>query len=186
MNQEDTVPHHIRAAVRAAGWRGIVLPRTKVSDYTVHPVITIDARVWTDRVTAEHRPELDRSTLTLWESWTDDLGAPPPRPAVSIVGFVSTTTRPAAALETLDELAGYGAGLWIAAGARPPRTLTLAEFDLAGLWVVHTRPTRTSVLVHGRHGPIHTAQRGVALRHKEELLFDQALCHQVAGASWHD
>lgn len=169
------VPDHVRDAVREAGWNGVVLPRTKVSDYTVHPVVVIDAHVWADRVTAGQQPELDRSTLALWEAWTDDLGAPPPRPAVSIVGFVSTATRASAALETLDALAGYGAGLWIATGSRRPQTLTLAEFDLTGIWVVHTHLTRTGVLVHGRRGPIHTAQRGVALRHKEELLFARAL-----------
>jgi hypothetical protein len=179
----DTVPDHIRAAVREAGWPGVVLPRTKVSDYTVHPVIIIDPRAWADRMTTGQRPELDRSTLALWEAWTGDLGAPPPRPAVSIVGFVSTTTRPAAALETLDALAGYGAGLWIATGARRPRTLTLAEFDLAGIWVVHVHLNQAGVLVHGRRGPVHTAQRGVAVRHKEELLFARALdsAHAPAG-----
>ncbi|WP_372492967.1 hypothetical protein [Nocardia sputi] len=76
----------------------------------------------------------------------------------------------------LDALAGYGAGLWIATGARRPRTLTLAEFDLAGLWVVHTHPTRPSMLVRGRRGPIDTAPlRSPAIRHKEELLFERAL-----------
>lgn len=169
------VPEQVRDAVHAAGWNGVVLPRTRVSDYTVHPVITIDAHVWADRVTAGQRPELDRHSLALWEAWTADLGAPPPRPAVSIVGFVSTATRAAAALETLAALAGYGAGLWIATGPRRPRALTLAEFDLTSIWVVHAHPDRTSVLVHGRRGPIHTAQRGVALRRKEELLFARAL-----------
>ncbi|WP_063127608.1 hypothetical protein [Nocardia fusca] len=169
------VPDHVRDAVRAAGWNGVVLPRTKVSDYTVHPMVTIDAHIWADRVTAGQRPELDRSTLALWEAWTADLGAPPPRPAVSIVGFVSTATRAATALETLDALAGYGAGLWIATGPRRPRTLTLAEFNLAGIWVIHAHLHQAGVLVHGRRGPVHTAQRGVALRHKEELLFARAL-----------
>jgi hypothetical protein len=172
----DTAPEHVRDAVRAAGWDGVVLPRTKVSDYTVHPVIAIDPHAWADRVTAGQQPELDRSTLTLWEAWTAELGAPPPRPAVSIVGFVSTARRASTALETLDALAGYGAGLWIATGARRPRTLTLAEFDLAGIWMVHAHPTRTGVLVRGRRGPVDTAQRrGPAIRHKEELLFQRAL-----------
>ncbi|WP_040839781.1 hypothetical protein, partial [Nocardia brevicatena] len=90
----DAVPGHVRDAVREAGWYGVTLPRTRVSDYTVHPVITIDQRAWADRMTAGQQPELDRSTLALWEAWTDDLGASPPRPAVSIVGFVSTTPGP--------------------------------------------------------------------------------------------
>ncbi|WP_280507123.1 hypothetical protein [Nocardia flavorosea] len=149
----DTVPGHVRDAVREAGWPGVTLPRTKVSDYTVYPVVTIDPRAWADRTTAGQPPELDRSTLAFWEAWTEDLGASPPRPAVSIVGFGSTTPRPAAALETLDALAGYGAGLWVA----------------------HADPDRVDILVYGRRGPVHTAQRGVALRHKEELLFDHAL-----------
>ncbi|MEU4843117.1 hypothetical protein [Nocardia testacea] len=40
---------------------------------------------------------------------------------------------------------------------------------------MHAHRTLTSVLVHGRRGPVHTARRGVALRHKEELLFARAL-----------
>ncbi|WP_157229011.1 hypothetical protein [Nocardia brevicatena] len=40
---------------------------------------------------------------------------------------------------------------------------------------MHAHLNRADVLVRGRRGPIHTAQRGVALRHKEELLFARAL-----------
>lgn len=176
-------PGAVHAGVHAAGWDGVVLPETKISDYIVHPVITIDPHVWADREAAGQRPELDRSTLALWEAWTADLGAPPPRPAVSIVGFVSTATRASAALEALDALAGYGAGLWLVTGARRPRMLTLAEFDLAGLWVAHAHPTGHRVLVRGRHGPIDTAQRrGSAIRHKEELLFEHALFRRGSAA----
>ncbi|WP_157228941.1 hypothetical protein [Nocardia brevicatena] len=131
--------------------------------------------MWDERVSKGQGPELDRSTLTLWEAWTEDLGAPPPRSAVAIVGFVSPATTPSAASDALDALAGYGAGLWVATGSRQPTTLTLTAFDLADTWVVHAQPGRTSVLVRGRRGPIGTARRTTAVRHKEELLFARAL-----------
>ncbi|WP_459549238.1 hypothetical protein [Nocardia sp. X0981] len=169
------VPDHVRDGVREAGWPGIVLPLTKVSDHTVFPVITIDPDVWFDRISHGQGPELDRSTLAIWEAWTNDLGAPPPRPPVSIVGFVSTATTPTPALDALDAIAGYGAGLWVSTGTRRPTTLTLTAFDLADIWVVHSQPTGAGVLVRGRRGPIAGAHRMTALRHKEELLFHRAL-----------
>ncbi|WP_063125794.1 hypothetical protein [Nocardia fusca] len=52
---------HVHHGVRQAGWDGVVLPETKVSDYTVYPVVAIDTQVWADRTTAGQRPELDRS-----------------------------------------------------------------------------------------------------------------------------
>ncbi|MGO4612683.1 hypothetical protein AB4305_11620 [Nocardia sp. 2YAB30] len=171
----SAVPEHVHAGLRAAGWPGIVLPETRISDYTVYPVINIDPAVWTERVTKRQGPELDRSTLAIWEAWTADLGKPPLRSAVSIVGFISTATRPASALHALDSLAGYGAGLWIASGLHGPTRWTLTEFDVADIWVVHTHSAQSTVLVQGRHGPISTARRLTSTRHKEELLFQQAL-----------
>ncbi|MEU7634357.1 hypothetical protein AB0C34_31040 [Nocardia sp. NPDC049220] len=169
------VTEHVHTAIRAAGWRGRVLPQTQVSDYTVYPVIDVDSAVWAERVDKRQWPELDRSTLAIWEAWTADPGEAPPRSTVSIVGFVSTASRPASALHALDSLAGYGAGLWIAPGSHGPSRWTLAEFDVADIWVVHTRSAHNTVLVQGRHGPISTARRLTSTRHKEELLFGQAL-----------
>ncbi|MEU7631704.1 hypothetical protein AB0C34_17200 [Nocardia sp. NPDC049220] len=171
----SVIPEHVHAGIQEAGWSGIVLPETKISDYVVYPVINVDPAVWADRVTEHQGPELDRSTLALWEAWTADLGEQPPRPALSIVGFISTANRPAAALHALDSLAGYGAGLWITSGSHGPTRWALAEFDVADMWVAHTRNAQTTVLVQGRHGPISTARRMTSTRHKEELLFQHAL-----------
>jgi hypothetical protein len=44
-----------------------------------YPVVEIDEQVWAERVANGHGPELDRSTLLIWESWTPDLGEMPPR-----------------------------------------------------------------------------------------------------------
>ncbi|MEV4238023.1 hypothetical protein AB0J47_22915 [Nocardia sp. NPDC049737] len=171
----DAVPPRVEEGVRAAAWAGVVLPRTKVSDFTVFPVVEIDVDVWTERVAKGHGPELDRSTLVIWESWTPDLGELPPRPAVSIVGFVSIALKPSDALNALDSLAGYGAGLWLTSGTRGPSAWTLSEFDVAGVGVVHERAGDFSVSVEGRCGPIVTARRMTSTRHKEELLFEWAL-----------
>ncbi|WP_342213954.1 DUF4031 domain-containing protein [Nocardia wallacei] len=165
-------------AVEACGWSGVVLPRTRVSDFMVYPVVTIHRDVWATRVERGHGPELDRSTLALWESWTADLGEMPPRPAVSITGFATAATKPQAALAALDSLAGYGAGLWIAPGRRGPAALTLGEFDLAGIWVVRNHSGRCEVVVEGRTGPIATARRMVSTRHKEEQLFGWAIARR--------
>lgn len=171
----ESVPRRVTDGVRAAAWDGVVLPRTRVSDYTVFPVVEIDTPVWEERVAGGHGPELDRSTLAIWESWTTDMGASPPRPAVSIVGFVSTSSKPADALNALDSLAGYGAGLWLTSGARGPTAWTLSEFDLAEVCVVREQAGGFDVLVQGRRGPVRTARRMASLRHKEELLFERAL-----------
>ncbi|QIS23817.1 hypothetical protein [Nocardia terpenica] len=169
------MPARVERGVHAAGWRGVALPRTKVSDFLVFPVVEIDAEVWAERIEKGQGPELDRSTLVIWESWTADLGEMPPSPAVSIVGFISTATRPAEALYALDSLAGYGAGLWITTGVRGPTAWTLSEFDVAGVGVVAERAGGCAVLVEGRRGPIATARRLASTRHKEEQLFGWAL-----------
>ncbi|NUS92119.1 MAG: hypothetical protein HOQ36_06840 [Nocardia sp.] len=138
-------------------------------------MIEIDTQVWEERVAGGHGPEPDRSTLGIWESWTTALGASPPRPAVSIAGFVSTAAKPTDALNALDSLAGYGAGLWLTSGVRGPTTWTLSEFDLAEIYVVREQSDDLDVLVEGRRGPVATARRMASLRHKEELLFGWAL-----------
>ena len=116
----EPVPRRVVEGVRVAGWGGVVLPRTRVSDYRVFPVVEIDSQVWEERIAGGHAPELDRSTLRIWESWTTAMGVSPPRPAVAIVGFVSTAGKPTDALNALDSLSGYGSGLWLTSGGRGP------------------------------------------------------------------
>ncbi|MEU7769590.1 hypothetical protein AB0B25_31610 [Nocardia sp. NPDC049190] len=70
----SAIPEHVHAAILAAGWSGIVLPETKVSDCVVYPVIDVDPAVWAERLAKQQGPELDWSTLAIWEAWTDDLG----------------------------------------------------------------------------------------------------------------
>lgn len=170
-----TVPASVVRGVQASGWTGVVLPRTRVSDFAVYPVVKVDEQVWAERVEYGHGPELDRSTLLIWESWTSDLGESPPRSPLSIVGFVSTAVKAADALYSLDSLAGYGAGLWITRGARGPSPWSLSEFDLAGVGVVWDHNGSRDLLVEGREGPVATARRMASTRHKEELLFGWAL-----------
>lgn len=174
-NRHAAVPARVVHGVRASGWPGVVLPRTRVSDFAVYPVVEVDEQVWAERVENGHGPEPDRSTLLIWESWTADLGEMPPRPPLSIVGFVSTAEKPADALYALDSLAGYGAGLWITCGARGPSPWSLSEFDLAGVGVVWDHSGSCDLLVEGREGPAAAARRMVSTRHKEELLFGWAL-----------
>ncbi|MGV9674330.1 hypothetical protein ACWDSJ_03525 [Nocardia sp. NPDC003482] len=173
--RQCVAPPQIEDAVRAATWCGVVLPRTKVSDFMVFPVVEIIPDAWTERLVNGYGPELDRSTLGIWESWTPDMGDPPPRSPVSIVGFVSTAMKAADALHALDSLAGYGAGLWLTSGSRSPSAWTLSKFDVGGVAVVHEQAGNVDVLVEGRRGPIATARRMVSTRHKEEVLFGSAL-----------
>ena len=169
------VPEAVADGVRSIGWRGVVLPRTRVSDLAVYPVVDVDERVWVERLENGQGPELDRSTLLIWESWTAGLGEMPPGPPLSIVGFVSTAKKPRDALYALESLAGYGAGLWVMSGARGPSPWSLSEFDLAGLSVVWNHDGDVDQLVEGRDGPVATARRMASTRHKEELLFGWAL-----------
>lgn len=173
--RHPAVPDWVVNGVRASGWRGVVLPRTRVSGFQAYPVVEIDEQTWAERVQNDHGPELDRSTLLIWESWTPDLGEMPPRSPLSIVGFVSTAEKSADVLHALDSLAGYGAGLWITRGGRGPSPWSLSEFDLAGVGVVWVRNGDGDLLVEGRSGPIATARRLASTRHKEELLFGWAL-----------
>jgi hypothetical protein len=169
------VPARVVHGVRASGWPGVVLPRTRVSEFAVYPVVEIDEQVWAERVENGHGPELDRSTLLIWESWTADLGEMPPRSPLSIVGFVSSAEKPGDALYALESLAGYGAGLWIVCGARGPSPWSLSEFDLAGASVVWDHKGGRDLVVEGRRGQVATARRMASTRHKEELLFGWAL-----------
>lgn len=173
--RHPVVPDRVVHGVRASGWRGVALPKTRVSDFAVYPVVEIDERAWAERVENGQCPELDRSTLRIWESWTSDLGEIPPRSPLAIVGFVSTAGKPADALFALDSLAGYGAGLWITCGPRGPSPWSLSEFDIAGAGVVWVRNGDGELLVEGRSGPVATARRMASTRHKEELLFGWAL-----------
>ncbi len=182
VGRQAGVPARVVHGVRVSGWPGVALPRTRVSDFAVYPVVKIDEQVWAERIANGHGPELDRSTLLIWESWTPDLGEMPPRSPLSIVGFVSTAEKPADALYALDSLAGYGAGLWITCGGRGPSPWSLSEFDLAGIGVVWDHDGDRDLLVEGRSGPVATAQRMASTRHKEELLFGWALATGYSSA----
>ena len=182
-NQHASVPAWVARGTHVGGWRGAVLPRTRVSDFAVYPVIDVDEQAWADRVADGPAPELDRSTLLVWESWTPDLGPMPPRSPLSIVGFVSTAAKPRDALHALDSLAGYGAGLWITCGARGPTSWSLSEFDLAGLGVVWQGESGIDLLLEGRAGPVATARRMASTRFKEESLFAWALATAYSPAA---
>jgi hypothetical protein len=126
-------PGHARTmvAVRAAGWSGVVLDPVRLSGRLVRPVVDILPAGW-DRVSAGVGPELDRSTLAMWESWPAGMGASPPGAPVRIVGFVAE-------------------GSWRCAVA-------------TAAWLA-------AVVVRGRSGPLASAERTVAVRHREEFLF---------------
>jgi hypothetical protein len=177
----DQVPGGVSNAARLAGWPGTVLPALRVSGFPVLPVVIIDDAAWAHRHEHRARPELDMSTLAIWEGWMPELGPAPPRSVATIIGFVSTAPQPRQARYELESLSGYGAGMWVATGARRPASWTLAECDVAGITVIWDGPAGTHHLVAGRSGRAPTARRTVATRHKEELLF----AHAVAAGYTH-
>jgi hypothetical protein len=180
------VPTAVSTAVQAAGWPGVALPRTRICDYLVYPVVDIDPDGWEQRLAEGHGPELSRSTLKIWEGWTPDLGPMPPRTVLSIVGLVSDS-RPRAALDTLCALSGAGGGLMVSTGQRGPTPVTLMECDLEDIGVVWVPPTGDPrVLVEGRFGPVATARRIVLTRYYEEVLFQWALTtgYRPAERAW--
>jgi hypothetical protein len=168
----------VATAVAAAGWRGVVLPPTKVSEQLVYPVIVMLPAA-AERLLAGDGPELQRSTLAIWESWPSAGGVQPPSPPVEIIGFVSVAPwRPA--LVSLGRLAGYGAGMVLRQAS--PTALNLLEADFTGTWVSSVSAAGAAkILVLGRPGAVETARRTVGQRHHEELLFEHALT-----AGWGD
>ncbi|WP_207549173.1 DUF1643 domain-containing protein [Mycobacteroides chelonae] len=171
----DPVPEAVIEGVKAAGWPGIVLPQMRMGGYLVYPVVDINRQAWDERLAAGHGPELERSTLKIWEGWAPDLGPMPPPTVLSITGLVSTA-RPQAALNALTFLGGAGGGLIVATGSRGPSRTTLMECDIEDIgmaWVPAGGEPR--LLVKGRDGPVATARRITLTRHAEEELFQWAL-----------
>ncbi|MBF9318028.1 hypothetical protein [Mycobacteroides chelonae] len=187
IQQHQDVPTAISTAVQAAGWPGVVLPRMRLGGYLVYPVVDIDSDIWDERLRNGHGPELDCSTLKIWEGWTPDLGPMPPQTPLAIVGLVSDG-RPQAALNALCFLSGVGGGLIVSTGQRGPTPVTLMECDVAEVGVVWVPPNDDArVLVQGRFGPVATARRIVLTRYDEELFFQWALttgCSPAASAEW--
>ncbi|MCX8565170.1 hypothetical protein OS122_30255 [Mycolicibacterium mucogenicum] len=178
------VPDAIVAGVQAAQWPGMVLPQRRVAGFQVYPVVEIDERAWTERITGRCGPEYVLSTLYVWESWTTDLGPMPPAPAVSIVGFVSDR-RPADARRALGALSGLGAGLVVSSGARRPMPITVMESDVAEMWAAWVPPGKPAqLLVRGRSGPAATARRLHLTRYFEELLFGWAVISHEVPVAW--
>ncbi|MFV8142275.1 hypothetical protein ACNQR7_32430 [Mycolicibacterium senegalense] len=172
----DPVPDRVAAAAAAAGWPGIVLPRLNIADLRVYPVIVPNVEVWRQRVITRQRPELDLSTLALWESWTPDLGPMPPESALTIVGFAATgpAQRAAAAVAYLGSL---GAGLVVATTKRRPAEQSMWECDCKDVFLAWAPPggAAASLLVRGRTGPVATARRSPFTRGQEEKMFAWAL-----------
>lgn len=151
----------IAASVAAAGWTGIALPQQNISGHRVHPDVTPDVQVWQRRVAAGQGPELDPSTLAIWESWTPDLGPMPPATPLSIVGVVSAA-RPGRARAAVSWLAGLGAGLVVVTSTRPPPQQTIWECDYENVHLVWTPPGRPPLRIvagMGRPGIDRTPDR---------------------------
>lgn len=171
----EPVPTSVAASVAAAGWTGSILPQINIGDCRVYPVIDPNPVVWQGRIDTGDGPELNLSTLAIWESWTADLGPMPPAPPLTIVG-VASDARPGIARAAVSWLGGLGAGLVVATSIRRPRQQTTWECDYAGVnlvWAPHGQAA--TVMVAGRKGPVETARRSTLTRGVEERLFAWAL-----------
>jgi hypothetical protein len=156
-------------------WPGdvVVLGSTRLSGRRVRPVVRLLPAART-RLASGGAPELERSTLVLWECWPRDLGGvPPPGRPVEIVGFV-TEGRWRTVVGTAGQLAGYGPTLVVRRAV--PSRVRLAEADYYGIAVVVLdEADQATVVLLGRVGPVAGAERTVALRHREETLFAQLI-----------
>lgn len=162
----------VAAVMSVVAWPGLLLGPTRLSGRLVQPVVEI-LPAGLDRVSAGVGPELDRSTLAMWESWTDVMGASPPGRPLEIVGFVAAGTWQCA-VTTSAWLAGYGASLIVCRSI--PTSMRLSEADYRGITVtVVDEHLSARVVVHGRPGPAPSAARTVAVRYREEYLFAEAL-----------
>lgn len=137
----------VATAVAKAGWEGLVLPPTQVSEQLVYPVVELLPAA-AERLLSGDGPELSRSTLAIWESWPCAGGIQPPTPPVKIIGFVSTAPwHPA--LVSLGRLAGYGAGMVLR--RTRPAAFNLLEADFTGTWVSSVSAAGAArTLVRGR------------------------------------
>lgn len=161
----------VTAAVSVT-WAGLLLGPTRLSGRLVQPVVEI-LPAGLDRVSNGAGPELDRSTLAMWESWTEEMGPSPPGRPLAIVGFVAGGTW-RSAVTTSAWLAGYGASLMVCRSV--PTLVRLSEADYRGITVaVVDEYLSARIVVRGRPGPAPTAERTVAVRHREEYLFAEAL-----------
>lgn len=165
----------VRRAVRAAGWEGVVLARTRVTGHLLHPVIRWLPEAFR-RLEAGWGPELDGSVLEMWETWPAEFGNRPPGPPLEIVGYVSTL-RPRTAIDQAAAKAGTGMGMVVA--DRFTRW-EMIRADAAGVWAVTDADSRWPVVrVRGRTGTCPTAGRMVLTRLSEEELFAHALATGV-------
>ncbi len=159
-------------AVAVAGWSGMVLDPVRLSGRPVRPVVDI-LPAGRDRVLAGLGPELDRSTLAMWESWLRGVGIAPPGAPLRIVGFVPIGSWRRAVV-TAAWLAGYGPSLMVRRST--PTAVYLSEADYLGITVtVVGEDLSAEVVVRGRSGPVASAERTVAVRQREEILFAAAI-----------
>ncbi len=166
--------HDIQAAVESAGWKGIALPFTRMSDYYGFPVISWSAGA-RERFRFGPGPVLNRPDLVLWEKWPLGVSSLPPPSPIDIVGWVSVSTwKPA--MKATCALAAKGAMMILT--PKRPSTLRLSDADYAGIYVVQmSADDDCEVLVHGRAGPVETARRTTNIRYWEESLFAHALAN---------
>ncbi len=165
------------AAVRAAGWPGVVLPEAQVVGVRVLPVVAFTG-VW-QRLADRVGPERRLVILEAWEAGASlrALGAKrapePPAAPLRVVGFISAAPRWDRALHDVATLGGLGAGLVLR--SHRPSDLQLLEADASNMWVVADTDAGMTLCVTGRLGPVSTAYRVPATRLIEEGLFAHAL-----------
>jgi hypothetical protein len=170
----EEVLGQVTEAIRMLGWAGVVLPETRFSECMLYPVIEWLPEIHHERLAAEEGPQLDRFTLSMWEAWSE-VGTPAPRCPVAIVGVVSTR-GPRAALASVTRMSGYGSGAVLLDSMRPVDPSFVAE---AAEWNVDVAQMGDppQILRWGRMGPVASARRTTATRHREEVLYEWALSH---------
>lgn len=173
---QPCVPVDVLDAVAAIGWDGVVVPRMRIFDFLLYPVVQLLPQAWEQRERSGVPPQLHQFTLFLWESWQHDMGEAPPPSPVRLVGLVATG-KLRSALNALTAMSGYAPGLAVLGGSHGPRSLAAAEADLHDMSLAWVHPEGgAEVLWRGRQEPAATsAGRTTSVRHKEELIYAQML-----------
>lgn len=166
-DQVDAAQH----AAEVCGWPGRAIGLVQVMGHRVVPVVEFAAAA--QRLRSGAGPELSLTTLSLWEQWGTDLGAP--EAPVRIVGFVTVDRPWASAMAAARDLRGLGPVMVLR--QRQVATGALAQAQHLGAWVV----SAGQIAVPGRWGPVSTAVRVPAHRWFEESLFACALSAGLVG-----
>jgi hypothetical protein len=177
---QTSAPISVRSAVKALGWAGHAVGRTKILGVWVYPVVSVSGEAHQRRALAGQGPVLDLDVLETWD-WPETGPQRLPE-VVRLRGVLSVRGSWRQAFSEVTRLRGFCADAIIVKAdqlTKIERDRCELECSFADTALVYHSADSTNVRLPGRGGRSSGARRRTLDRWVEELIYQRLLADGV-------